>query len=55
MVADWEPIGAKLQDARSIQTGKWNIDLYSDMKLPGHCGNIFYRLKQDDFNGEFTL
>jgi hypothetical protein len=50
-VKEWEAIseiaGAGCSDAEV----KYD---YSDLKLPVAGGNIFYRLKQYDFNGEFT-
>jgi hypothetical protein len=50
-VADWEPIGEVT--GAGYSDGEVEYD-YSDMKLPVTGGNIFYRLKQVDFNGEFT-
>jgi len=48
---EWEAIDQVAGAGYSDTEMKYN---YSDMKLPVAGGNIFYRLKQYDFNGEFT-
>jgi hypothetical protein len=48
---EWEAIAEVAGSGFSDSEVKYN---YSDMMLPVGGGNIFYRLKQYDFNGEFT-
>jgi hypothetical protein len=50
-VKEWEAIGEVAGAGFSDSEVKYN---YSDIKLPVGGGNIFYRLKQYDFNGKFT-
>jgi hypothetical protein len=50
-VKEWEAIGEVAGAGFSDSEVKYN---YSDIKLPVGGGNVFYRLKQYDFNGEFT-
>jgi hypothetical protein len=47
----WEAIGEIAGAGYADAEVKYD---YSDIKLPAAGGNIFYRLKQYDFNGEFT-
>jgi hypothetical protein len=50
-VQDWEEIGKIAGAGYSEKEVKYD---YSDSKLPLAGGNIFYRLKQYDFDGKFT-
>jgi hypothetical protein len=50
-VKEWEAIAEVAGAGFSDSEVKYN---YSDMMLPVGGGNIFYRLKQYDFDGEFT-
>ncbi|PZX48497.1 immunoglobulin domain-containing protein, partial [Algoriphagus chordae] len=50
-VKDWEAIGEVSGAGYSDAEVKYD---YSDIKLPVAGGNIFYRLKQYDFDGDFT-
>lgn len=50
-VKEWEAIGEVAGAGYSDGEVKYD---YSDRKLPVAGGNIFYRLKQFDFDGDFT-
>ncbi|MDG1278122.1 MAG: hypothetical protein P8O16_12640 [Algoriphagus sp.] len=51
-VTAWEKIG--VIDGAGYSDGPIDYD-YQDLKLPVAGGNIFYRLKQVDFDGEFSF